>query len=48
VAHLQTFQAIEPIHSFVVDQPAFPLQERMDPPVAVAYPDGGNLLDPVS
>jgi hypothetical protein len=48
VAHLQTFEAIKPINSFVVDPPAFPLQEGVNPPVAIAHPDGGNLFDPVS
>jgi hypothetical protein len=48
VAHLQAFLAIEPINSFMVDFPALPLQESMDPPVAVAHPDGSNFLDPMS
>jgi hypothetical protein len=46
VAHLQTFEAIEPIDPFVVDSPVLPRQEDMNPPVAIAHPDGGNLFDP--
>jgi hypothetical protein len=30
----------------VVDQPALPLQEGMNPPIAITDSDGGNLLDP--
>jgi hypothetical protein len=41
-------QAIEPIDSFVVDQPALPLQEGVNPPVVITLPHGGNLLDPLS
>jgi len=39
VAHLQTFDAIEPVDPFVINQPALPLQERMNPPVAITNPD---------
>ncbi len=46
MAHLQAFQAIEPVDSLVIDQPTLPLQQRMYPPVAIAHPDGGNLFDP--
>jgi hypothetical protein len=48
VAHLQAFEALEPLNPFMINSPTLPLQKRVDPPVAMAYPDGGNLLDPVS
>ena len=48
MAHLQAFQAVKSINPFMIHSPALPLQEGVNPSVAIAHPGGSNLLDPVS
>ena len=43
-ADRQSFFAVKSVHAFVVQAPALPLQQDVEPPVAIAYPRLGQLL----
>jgi len=43
---LQVFFAVQPVHAFVIDGPAFTAQQHVGPLVAVAYPRLGDLTAP--
>ena len=42
---IEPFELVEPVYALVIDMPAFPPEQRVDAPVAIADPREGNLAD---
>jgi hypothetical protein len=47
-AQVKPLFAINPVHSFVIDEPAFPPQKNVNPLIAISHPGRRDLLDPLS